>query len=204
MDRDAEAHSHCLERTHVTAPNKQALLVMDIEPLVVPAFGGDEALLDRLAGLTAAARTASVPVIFGRVAFRPGYPDVSADNQIFHSVKDMMDFTEANPDTGYHPKVAPQDGDIAFTKRRVSSFTGSDLDVILRSLGVRHVVLTGVATSLVVLSTLREAADKDYQITVLSDGCADGDPQVHDFLMEKVFPAQATVTTIDEWTATLS
>ncbi len=187
----------------MTAPNKQALLVMDIEPLVVPAFGGDEALVDRLAGLTAAARNAGVPVIFGRVAFRPGYPDVSSDNLIFNGVKDMMDFTEANPQTDYHPKVAPQEGDISFVKRRVSSFTGSDLEVILRSLGVRHVVLTGVGTSLVVLSTVREAADKDFEITVLSDGCADGDPEVHDFCMEKIFPAQAAVMTIDEWTATI-
>ena len=186
------------------AAHKQALLVMDIEPLVVPAFGGDDALLDRLAELVSSARSASVPVVYGRVAFRSGYPDVSADNQIFHAVKDMMDFTEANPDTDYHPKVTPVAGDITFTKRRVSSFTGSDLGVILRSLDVRHIVLTGVATSGVVLSTLREAADKDFQITVLADGCADADPEVHRVLTEKVFPAQATVTTIADWVAQLS
>ena len=68
---------------------------------------------------------------------------------------------------------------------------------------VRHLVLTGVATSGVVLSTLRSAADLDYRITVLSDGCGDGDPEVHRVLTEKVFPTQATVTTVDEWVAGL-
>jgi nicotinamidase-related amidase len=63
-------------------------------------------------------------------------------------------------------------------KKRVSAFSGSDLEVLLRSLDVTHLVLTGIATSGVVLSTLREAADKDYRLTVLSDGCLDGDEEV--------------------------
>lgn len=180
-----------------------ALLVMDVEPAVVPAFGGDDALLDRLGQAATAARAASVPVLFGRVAFRDGYTDVSAHNQLFAGVTSMMDLTEANADTGHHPSLAPREGDLTFLKRRISSFTGSDLEVLLRSLEVRRIVLTGVATSGVVLSTLREAADMDYEIVVLSDGCADGDAEVHRVLVDKVFPTQATVVTVEEWVAGL-
>jgi len=85
------------------------------------------------------------------------------------------------------------------TKKRVSAFTGSDLEVLLRANGIRHLVLCGIATSGVVLSTLREAADKDYQVTVLSDLCADMDAEVHRVLLEKVFPRQAAVVTTAEW-----
>ncbi len=85
------------------------------------------------------------------------------------------------------------------TKRRVSAFSGSDLDVILRSLGVDSLVLTGIATSGVVLSTLRQAADLDFGLTVLSDLCADNDPETHRVLMGKVFPRQAAVMTAAEW-----
>ena len=60
-------------------------------------------------------------------------------------------------------------------------------------------VLSGIATSGVVLSTLRQAADLDYQVTVLSDWCADGDEEVHRLLLDKVFPRQAAVVTTDEW-----
>lgn len=60
-------------------------------------------------------------------------------------------------------------------------------------------VLTGVSTSGVVLSTLREAADKDYQLTVLADCCADGDEEVHRLLVDKVFPRQADILTAAEW-----
>ena len=76
---------------------------------------------------------------------------------------------------------------------------GSDLDVVLRSLGVDSLVLTGIATSGVVLSTLRQAADLDFGLTVLSDLCADNDPETHRVLMDKVFPRQAAVMTAAEW-----
>jgi nicotinamidase-related amidase len=85
----------------------------------------------------------------------------------------------------------------------VSSFAGSDLDVILRARGIDKLILTGIATSGVVLSTLREAADKDYRLVVLSDACLDADPEVHRVLVEKVFPRQADVLTVSEWAATL-
>ena len=82
---------------------------------------------------------------------------------------------------------------MVMTKRRVTGFAGSDLEVILRSQGIGHLVLAGLSTSGVVLSTLREAADKDYRISVLSDRCADHDPEVHQLLLTKIFPRQAEV-----------
>jgi len=74
---------------------------------------------------------------------------------------------------------------------------------VLRGLDVDTMVLTGIATSGVVLSTLRQAADLDYRLVVLADGCLDADPEVHRVLTEKVFPRQADVTTVDEWIAQL-
>ena len=83
----------------------------------------------------------------------------------------------------------------------MSAFTGSDLQVVLRSLGADTLVLTGIATSGVVLSTLRQAADLDYRLVVLSDACLDADPEVHRVLTEKVFPRQAAVRTVAQWAA---
>jgi nicotinamidase-related amidase len=181
-----------------------ALLVMDVVPLVAPVFARDPRLPARLAAAADAARRAGVPVLFGRIAFRAGYPEVAPTNQLFIALQEGgLDLQESNPETDFHPAVAPQSVDHVFTKRRVSSFIGSDLEVLLRGLQVDHLVLTGVATSGVVLSTLRAAADLDFRVTVLSDGCADADPEVHDVLMGKVFPKQASVVTVADWTATL-
>lgn len=98
-----------------------------------------------------------------------------------------------------HSAIAPKPTDVVVTKRRVSAFSGSDLEVVLRAQGISHLVLSGIATSGVVLSTLREAADKDYQLTVLADCCADNDEEVHSVLLTKVFPRQADVIEASAW-----
>jgi nicotinamidase-related amidase len=85
------------------------------------------------------------------------------------------------------------------TKKRVSAFAGSDLAQILRGDDVDHLVVAGITTSGVVLSTVREAADLDYRITVLADLCLDADEEVHRVLTEKVFPRQATVIDSTQW-----
>lgn len=182
----------------------QALLIMDVQNGIV---GRDparfEPLLAPLASAVAAARKASVPVIFVRVAFRDGAPEISPRNRTFSRIAGAGGMGESDPSTQIHPGVAPQAADIIVTKKRVSAFAGSDLQMVLRSLGVDSLVLSGIATSGVVLSTLRQAADLDYQLTVLRDGCGDADPEVHRVLLDKVFPRQATVTTTAEWAAGL-
>ena len=137
------------------------------------------------------------------VGFRAGYPEVSPRNKSFAAIAGTGRFADGDPAREVHPAVAPAPGDVVVTKRRVSAFAGSDLDVVLRAQGIGHLVLAGIATSGVVLSTLRQAADLDYQLTVLADGCLDADPEVHRVLLEKVFPRQAAVTSIAGWTAGL-
>jgi nicotinamidase-related amidase len=179
-----------------------ALLLMDLQPGILANYD-DTDYLPRVDRALAAARAAALPVIWVRVAFRDGYPEVARDNPVFSGISRSGRFIETGADTQIHPDLDVQPQDVLITKRRFSAFAGSDLDVVLRAAGVRHLVLAGVSTSGVVLSTLRFAADLDYRLTVLSDGCLDGDPEVHRVLMEKVFPRQATVQTIDAWATTL-
>jgi nicotinamidase-related amidase len=177
-----------------------ALLIMDVQQGVVERVS-DPGLLDRLAEALAAARTAGIPVVFVRVAFRPGFPEASAANRTFSALAGTGGdrFGESSPATQIHGAVAPRPGEPIVVKKRVSAFTGSDLEVLLRSMNVSHLVLTGIATSGVVLSTLREAADRDYRLTVLADACADADEEVHRVLLGKVFPRQAAVISVREW-----
>lgn len=180
-----------------------ALLVMDVQRGIVERFGGDDGLLDRTAEAIAAARAHGVPVIYVRVAFRAGAPEVSPRNRAFAALRDAGGMDETGEATAIHPAVAPQPGDVVVTKRRVSAFAGSDLDVVLRAGAIDALALCGIATSGVVLSTLREAADKDFELTVLRDACADRDPEVHTVLLDKVFPRQAEVVDVATWAAGL-
>lgn len=178
---------------------KQALLVMDVQQTIVDRYGGDVDYLPRLRNAIDAATGAGLPVIYVVVGFRPGFPEISARNKAFGTIRNTGAFAGSDADLRIHPDIAPRSGDIVVTKKRVSAFAGSDLDLVLRSGEIDTLVLTGIATSGVVLSTLRQAADLDFGLTVLSDGCLDADPEVHRVLTEKVFPRQADVITIDEW-----
>ena len=95
-------------------------------------------------------------------------------------------------------------GDIVITKKRVSAFAASDLECVLRASGRTHLVLFGIATSGVVLSTIRAAADMDYTMNVVSDCCADREPDVHQFLIDRVFPRMAPAITADEFIAAIA
>jgi nicotinamidase-related amidase len=181
-----------------------ALLVMDVQQGIVDRFGSDEGYLPRLAAAVDAARGAGIWVIYVVVGFRAGHPEVSERNKSFAAIAGSGRFTDGDPGSAIHPAVAPASGDVVVTKRRVSAFAGSDLEVMLRAGGIDHLVLTGIATSGVVLSTLRQAADLDYRLTVLADGCLDGDPEVHRVLLEKVFPRQADVVSVADWAASLA
>lgn len=175
-----------------------ALLVMDVQNGIVARFP-DHAVLAPIQSALTVARQAGITVIFVRVAFRPGYPDVSPRNKAFAAVLQHAGMVETDSTTQVWEGVQPQEHEVVVVKRRVSAFSGSGLDVVLRAMEIDHLVLTGIATSGVVLSTLREAADRDYALTVLSDACLDPDPEVHRVLMEKVFPRQATVATVESW-----
>ena len=179
---------------------KHALLVMDVQRAVVDRHP-DPGYLPRLREAIGAARAGGLPVIYVVVGFRPGYPEISPRNKIFGGLPRRMAGADSGQGMQIHPDVTPEPGDIVVTKRRVSAFAGSDLDVVLRASEIDHLVLTGIATSGVVLSTLRQAADLDFGLTVLADGCLDGDPEVHRVLTEKVFRSQAEVTTVAEWAA---
>jgi nicotinamidase-related amidase len=182
---------------------------MDVQRAVVDRYP-DPAYLPRLREGIDAARAAGLPVIYVVVGFRPGYPEVSTRNKMFGgmvaraaSAAGAAGAAGSEEATRIHPDVAPGPGDTIVTKRRVSAFAGSDLDMVLRAGDIDHLVLTGIATSGVVLSTVRQAADLDFGLTVLSDGCLDSDPEVHRVLVEKVFPHQADVTTVADWAAAL-
>ena len=181
-----------------------ALLLMDFQNGIAgrPGF---EPTVEAAARALAAARDHDIPPVFVRVAFRPGYPEVAASNLAFGgraaSAGDAM--LVDNPATQVVGALAPRGQEPVVVKKRVSAFAGSDLEVLLRGLGADELVLAGIATSGVVLSTLRQAADLDYRLTVLADACGDADPEVHRVLTEKVFPRQAAVTTVDEWAAAL-
>jgi nicotinamidase-related amidase len=185
-------------------PSRTALLVMDLQADIVARIGDQAApLIERAAGLVAAARKAQLSIIHVVVGFRPGYPELSPRNASFAAVAQNGRFVVTTPGADIVPAVRPADGDVVVVKHRVSAFAGTDLEMILRAKAIDTLVLAGFATSGVVLSTVRHGADADYRLVVVKDCCADADEEVHRVLTEKVFVRQATVISASEAAAAL-
>ena len=149
------------------------------------------------------ARQASIPVMFVVVRFRKGYPELNPDNKMFSTLREgSWEMDETSDLT--KPIIEPLENELVIAKKRVSAFAGSDLEMILNAQGITDLILCGVSTSGVVLSTLRYAADKDYKISVLSDCSWDRDEEVHRVLTEKIFPRQAEVLDLEQWSQKLN
>lgn len=176
-----------------------ALLVMDVQRHMVHMADNGSGYLPRLRRAIDGARAAGIPVIYVVIGLRPGRPEVSPRNRVITNAVRAGLFTEGDPGTEIHDDVAPREGDVVVTKRRGSAFSGSDFDLVLRARDVDSLVLTGIATSGVVLSTLCHAVDLDFDLTVLADACLDTDPEVHRVLTEKLFPQWADVVAVEDW-----
>jgi nicotinamidase-related amidase len=178
-------------KNNVMEQEKQhtALLVMDMQAGILSHYPSAAQLTSNVAKAIALARDNNIKVIYVVVGFRPGAPErkASKDGLNPYAQVDMDVFMKIDP------ALEPLPGELIVTKRRFSAFTGSDLEVILRAQDIKHLVLAGYATSGVLLSTYCEAADKDYQLTILSDCCGNADEEVQEVLLNKVFTRMAKV-----------
>ncbi|MFI0898341.1 cysteine hydrolase family protein [Streptomyces sp. NPDC020983] len=181
-----------------------ALLVMDVQRDVVETVGAGPAYLERLRRAIEGARAVGVPVIYVVMRLPAGDPQASARSKVIANVLRAGLFAEDAPGTEIHPDVAPRAGDVVVTKRRASAFSGSDLDLVLRARDIDSLVLTGIATSAVVLSTACRAIDLDLGLTVLSDACLDTDPELHRVVTGNLFPLWGDVLTVEEWLGALA
>ena len=182
-------------------PTKTAILAMDFQGSILGFLQTSAPLLSTVGGAISALRAKGGTVGFVRVAFQDSdymaFPSHSAMGARIRAAGPNMHAD--SPKTAVHASLAPRTTDIAVRKTRVGAFSTTDLDAQLKRAGIETLVLAGVHTSGVVLSTVREAHDLDYRVIVLSDACDDPDQEVHDFLVTKIFPRQATVVTVAQF-----
>ena len=194
-------HSATREETQARPHNSDtALFILDFQVGI-----GDQpyamSAAQRAAVALKAGRAAGLPVVFSKVKFREQYRDIADSNKAFELIKTR---NLIPPDRSkLISLLEPAPNEIVVDKDRFSAFSGNDLNEVLRSGSVQHLVMAGVATSGVILSTFTLAADEDYSMTILSDACADPKESLHEELMTNLFPRSATVLTVDQWIVSL-
>src|SRR5439155_6506603 len=168
-------------------PQQTALLVIDLQN----DFGSPGGMFDRkgldLSGIAAAAeatkpvvesaRDAGVPVIWVKMGHAPDLSDagpVGSPHRIKHpDFGDGRTLIRGTWNTDLLDGLSVAAGDHVVAKHRYSAFFETELDELLRSLGVRTLIVTGCTTSICVESTVRDAMFRDYACLVLEDCTAE-------------------------------
>ena len=186
-------------------PATTAILGMDFQPGLLGFLADPAPLIDRVGSAIDLVRSRGGSVGYVRVGFTEGdyaaFPDGSMMGNRVKGGRPNLDADA--PSAGFHPSLDVRPRDLTVRKTRVGAFSTTDLHNTLVASGVQTVILAGVHTSGVVLTTVREAHDLDYTVVVLADACADPEPEVHEFLMNRIFPKQAVVITTAELRDTL-
>jgi biuret amidohydrolase len=154
-------------------------------------------VLATAARLLDGARTAGATIVYTRVAWQPGYPDLDANSPLLGIVAQSKCLEDGTPGAAITRELTPHDGDTVITHQRVGGFHGSDLDTTLRAAGVDTVVFTGVATNASVEGTARVASDLGYRTIVVADACSAGSDAAHTASLESL-GLLAEITTTDE------
>lgn len=178
---------------------KTAFLTLDFQNGILANRPDADAAVSAASKAVDFARENQFPVIHIGLGFSEGHPEIPDFESPFLMAKRNGLFVMGSASAEFHSAIM-RPGELVLYKQRVGAFSENHLDLVLRSRGIEHLVLFGVATSGVVLSTLRRAFDLDYRSVVLKDACFDADPEVHRVLTEKVFPKQAVVMTVAELT----
>ena len=185
-------------------PRRTAFLTLDIQTALVD-FYAKEDFVGAVTSLLACARNLNATVIHVKVGFRPGFPEVSERNRLFSSLTKNPDYAKMlNTELlNLHPALEARPDEPVVAKSRISAFEGTDLKVLLRAKDIDTLVLFGIITSGVVLSTALEAMDQDYRVLIVRDACANSDPELHACLLDRLLAQRTDVITtaqVVQWT----
>ena len=171
-------------------PSRTAVIAVHMQHDIISADGGfggffaaqaaERDVIGQAAKLLDAARRSGAAVVYTRVAWQPGYPNLVVNSPLLGMVAQFGALVEGSAKAEIVPQLTPQDGNVVLTHQRVGGFSASQLDVILRSRGVDTLLFAGVATNASVESTARQASDLGYRTIIVADACSAADPGAHD------------------------
>lgn len=192
---------------------KTILLVMDYQNDIVhekgkyaawglPAHVKEQNAIANTKKVLEAARKAGVRVVFVKVQYKKGYPEVSkAVAPFYKGLPQSGSLIEGDWGAEIHDELVPQKGETVVVKSRVNPFTNPKFEKELK--GARTLILCGVATNFVVEETVREAAGKNYEVIVAEDCCASMGKEAHDFSMKNILPNFAVISSSGDIVAAL-
>jgi maleamate amidohydrolase len=174
-------------------PAHTALVVMHYQTDILGLFPSvAPVLLANTRTLCDAARTKGISVYFANLRFSPGYPEVSPLNKNGQGIKQLGLFVDDRPS----PELGRQASEPVIIAHRASVFFGTDLQARLLAQGVDSLIMVGIASTGVVLSSVAYASDADFRLYTVKDCCYDPDQVVHQHLFSTAFDSRTTVLSL--------
>ncbi|MEM5344235.1 isochorismatase family cysteine hydrolase [Paraburkholderia azotifigens] len=176
-------------------PARTALVVMHYQTDILALFpAAAPALLANTRTLCDAARAQGVSLYFAKIHFSPGYPEVSPLNRNGQGIRQLGLFVN----DGIAPELDRRATEPLIIAHRASVFFGTDLQVRLSAQGIDTLIMVGIASTGVVLSSVAYASDADFRLFTVKDCCYDPDQVVHDHLFSTAFDSRTTVLSLPE------
>jgi nicotinamidase-related amidase len=181
-------------------PSKTAVLTLDLQTGILASNAIYDGIIPSAAKIVELARQKNYFLIHVGLGFSEGHPEIPDLETFFLRVKQNNLFVKGSSSAAFHSAIF-RPHDLIIYKQRIAAFSDNHLNLTLRARGIENLVLLGIATSGIVLSTVTRAFDLDYKLTIISDACADADPEVHRILTEKVFIKRGKVIAADGFMA---
>lgn len=180
-------------------PKECALLVLGCQPGILNDLADAESLILKINAAVDIVRLHRGQIAFVRVAFdHLDYRFTPTTNKEFSALARQRRFPNGSHESAIHQALTVQSADVVVRTTRLGAFSTTNLDEQLTNLGITTLIVSGAHTSGALLSTVREAADRDYRLIVLSDCCSDPDAEAHRLLLTRILPRQAEITTAAE------
>jgi nicotinamidase-related amidase len=184
-----------------TLDQATALVLIDLQQGItaLPTVHPADEIVRRSAALADAFRGHQLPVVATRVGFSADGGDVVRTRTAANAP--MVTFGAEG--TVLRPELRLNENAILITKRGWNAFYGTELDLQLRRRGITGIVLAGISSSVGVESAARAAAERDYQLTIVTDAVTDTDLGAHNNSLNAIFPKIAELATTGEVVAAL-
>lgn len=174
------------------------------EPSALPALAdAARPMVARLAVLCAAARRAGAPVVHATAARRADGAGSNTNARLFLGVRrSPVALLPGSPAADVVTELGPEPDDLVLSRLHgLSPMVGTDLDPILRNLGVTTIVVTGVSVNVAVTNLVMDAVNLGYQVVVPRDAVC-GIPEAYaDAVIDNTLALLATLTTVDDLVA---
>jgi len=184
-------------------PGKACLLVIDMQNEFLREDGAvffhyATEILPNLKRLLAAARRAGVPVIFTGHAHEDPEVDGGMTAEFWPEIKRRESLIKGTRGVQVYPGIKPRRGEKMIWKHRYSAFYNTDLEIVLRGMGVTDLIITGVLTNVCCESTARDAFFRDFRVFFAADATASTEPEFHIASLKNLAYAFAYVVTTND------